>query len=167
MYSKNFKYILVDEYQDTNFIQSKWLNLLTKTHDNICCVGDDDQSIYSWRGAEIKNFLEFDKVYKNTKIIRLEENYRSTQNILNVASELISKNENRLGKELISNQNQGELVNLNCYKNGKDEAISVSKIIEDQVSKKHRLNNVAILVRAIYQTREFEERFLKLVYLIE
>ena len=162
MYSKNFKYILVDEYQDTNFIQSKWLKLLTKNHDNICCVGDDDQSIYSWRGAEIKNFLEFDKVYKNTKIIRLEENYRSTQNILNVASELISKNENRLGKELISNQNQGELVNLNCFKNGKDEAISVSKIIENQISKKHRLNNVAILVRAIYQTREFEERFLKI-----
>ena len=162
MYSKNFRYILVDEYQDTNFIQSKWLKLLTKNHDNICCVGDDDQSIYSWRGAEIKNFLEFDKVYKNTKIIRLEENYRSTQNILNVASELISKNENRLGKELISNQNQGELVNLNCFKNGKDEAISVSKIIENQISKKHRLNNVAILVRAIYQTREFEERFLKI-----
>ena len=162
MYSKNFKYILVDEYQDTNFIQSKWLKLLTKTHDNICCVGDDDQSIYSWRGAEIKNFLEFDKVYKNTKIIRLEENYRSTQNILNVASELISKNENRLGKELISNQNLGELVNLNCFKNGKDEAICVSKNIENQVSKRHRLNNVAILVRAIYQTREFEERFLKI-----
>jgi len=162
MYSKNFKYILVDEYQDTNFIQSKWLKLLTKTHYNICCVGDDDQSIYSWRGAEIKNFLEFDKVYKNTKIIRLEENYRSTQNILNVASKLISKNENRLGKELISNQNQGDLVNLNCFKNGKDEAISVSKIIENQVSKKYRLSNVAILVRAIYQTREFEERFLKI-----
>ncbi len=162
MYSKNFKYILVDEYQDTNFIQSKWLKLLTKNHDNICCVGDDDQSIYSWRGAEIKNFLEFDKVFKNTKIIRLEENYRSTQNILNVASELIKKNENRLGKELISNQNQGELINVNCFKNGKDEAISVSKIIEDQVSKKYRLNNVSILVRAIYQTREFEERFLKI-----
>ena len=90
---------MVDEYQDTNFIQSKWLKLLTKTHDNICCVGDDDQSIYSWRGAEIKNFLEFDKIYKNTKIIKLEENYRSTQNILNVASELISNNENRLGKK--------------------------------------------------------------------
>ena len=162
MYSKNFKYILVDEYQDTNFIQSKWLKLLTKNHDNICCVGDDDQSIYSWRGAEIKNFLEFDKVFKNTKIIRLEENYRSTQNILNVASELIKKNENRLGKELISNQNQGELVNVNCFKNGKDEAISVSKIIEDQISKKYRLNNGSILVRAIYQTREFEERFLKI-----
>ena len=162
MYSKNFKYILVDEYQDTNFIQSKWLKLLTKTHDNICCVGDDDQSIYSWRGAEIKNFLEFDKVYKNTKIIRLEENYRSTQTILNVASMLISKNENRLGKKLNSNQSQGELVKLNCYKNGKDEAIGVSKILENQVYKKHSLNNVAILVRAIYQTREFEERFLKI-----
>ena len=162
MYSKNFKYILVDEYQDTNFIQSKWLKLLTKTHDNICCVGDDDQSIYSWRGAEIKNFLEFDKVYKNTKIIRLEENYRSTQTILNVASMLISKNENRLGKKLNSNQSQGELVKLNCYKNGKDEAIGVSKILENRVYKKHSLNNVAILVRAIYQTREFEERFLKI-----
>ncbi len=162
MYSKNFKYILVDEYQDTNLIQSKWLKLLTKNHDNICCVGDDDQSIYSWRGAEIKNFLEFDKIYKNTKIIRLEENYRSTQNILNVASGLISNNENRLGKKLKSNQSLGELINLNCFKNGKDEAISVSKILENQISKKYRLNNAAILVRAIYQTREFEERFLKI-----
>ncbi|WP_075520939.1 ATP-dependent helicase [Candidatus Pelagibacter communis] len=162
MYSKNFKYILVDEYQDTNLIQSKWLKLLTKNHDNICCVGDDDQSIYSWRGAEIKNFLEFDKIYKNTKIIRLEENYRSTQNILNVASGLISNNENRLGKKLKSNQSLGELINLNCFKNGKDEAISVSKILENQISKKYKLNNAAILVRAIYQTREFEERFLKI-----
>ena len=162
MYSRTFKYILVDEYQDTNFIQSKWLKLLTKTHDNICCVGDDDQSIYSWRGAEIKNFLEFDKIYKNTKIIRLEENYRSTQNILNVASELISNNENRLGKKLNSNQSQGELVNLNCFKNGKDEALKISKIIENEISKKYKLNNVAILVRAIFQTREFEERFLKI-----
>ena len=106
IYSKNFKYILVDEYQDTNFIQSKWLNLLSEKNKNICCVGDDDQSIYSWRGAEIKNFLEFDKVYENTKIIRLEDNYRSTQNILNVASHLISHNENRLGKNLHSNQNE-------------------------------------------------------------
>ena len=162
MYSKTFKYILVDEYQDTNFIQSKWLKLLTKSHDNICCVGDDDQSIYSWRGAEIKNFLEFDQIYKNTKIIRLQENYRSSQNILNVASELISNNENRLGKKLNSNQKQGELVNLNCFKNGKDEAINISKILENQISKKYNLNNVAILVRAIFQTREFEERFLKI-----
>ena len=162
MYSKNFKYILVDEYQDTNFIQSKWLKLLTKSHNNICCVGDDDQSIYSWRGAEIKNFLEFDKMFTNTKIIRLEENYRSSQNILNVASELISNNENRLGKKLNSNQNQGELVNLNCFKNGKDEAIHISKTLENQISKKYKLNSVAILVRAIFQTREFEERFLKI-----
>ena len=162
MYSKTFKYILVDEYQDTNFIQSKWLKLLTKTHDNICCVGDDDQSIYSWRGAEIKNFLEFDKIYKNTKIIKLEENYRSSQNILNVASELISNNEKRLGKKLNSNQSEGELVNLNCFKNGKEEAINISKILENQISKKYNLNNVAILVRAIFQTREFEERFLKI-----
>ena len=162
MYSKNFKYILVDEYQDTNFIQSKWLKLLTKNHDNICCVGDDDQSIYSWRGAEIKNFLEFDKMFKNTKIIKLEENYRSTQNILNVASELISNNENRMGKTLNSNQSQGELINLNCFKNGKDEATGISKILENKISKKYKLNDVAILVRAIFQTREFEERFLKI-----
>ena len=162
MYSKKLKYILVDEYQDTNFIQSKWLKLLTRTHDNICCVGDDDQSIYSWRGAEIKNFLEFDKVYKNTKIIRLEENYRSTQNILSVASSLISNNDNRLGKNLKSNKEKGDLIKLNCFRNGKDEAIGVSEILEKDISKKYKLNNVAILVRAIFQTREFEERFLKI-----
>ena len=103
LYSKNFKYILVDEYQDTNHIQSKWLNHLSKFHRNICCVGDDDQSIYSWRGAEIKNFLEFNKKYENTKVIRLEENYRSTQNILSVASGLIKNNQNRVGKNLFSN----------------------------------------------------------------
>ena len=100
--NKNFKYILVDEYQDTNFIQSKWLNFLSEKNKNICCVGDDDQSIYSWRGAEIKNFLEFDQIYKNTKVIRLEQNYRSTQNILSVASNLISNNQNRVGKNLNS-----------------------------------------------------------------
>ena len=162
IYSRKFKFILVDEYQDTNFIQSKWLNLLSKKHKNICCVGDDDQSIYSWRGAEIKNFLEFDKIYKNTKIIRLEENYRSTQNILNVASELISNNEKRLGKKLISNQDQGELIKLSCYRNGKEEAIGLSEFIEKKILKNYKLNNVAILVRAIFQTREFEERFLKI-----
>jgi len=90
LYLNNFKYILVDEYQDSNYIQSKWLNLLAKKNNNICCVGDDDQSIYSWRGAEIKNFLDFSKIYKNTKIIKLEQNYRSTQNILGAASGLIS-----------------------------------------------------------------------------
>ena len=94
IYQKKFKYILVDEYQDTNFIQSEWLKYLSKENKNICCVGDDDQSIYSWRGAEIKNFLDFDKIYNNTKIIRLEKNYRSTQNILGVASKLIENNQN-------------------------------------------------------------------------
>ncbi len=161
IYSKNFKFILVDEYQDTNFIQSRWLNLLTSEENKICCVGDDDQSIYSWRGAEIKNFLDFDKVYKNTKIVRLEENYRSTQNILAVASGLISNNESRVGKNLISNKDEGSLIKLNCYRNGKDEAIGLSDIIENELNKNYSLNNVAILVRAIFQTREFEERFLK------
>ena len=161
IYSKNFKYILVDEYQDTNFVQSRWLNLLSEKNMNICCVGDDDQSIYSWRGAEIKNFLEFDQVYKNTKVIRLEENYRSTQNILSVASNLISNNENRVGKTLTSTMEDGDLIKLNCFKNGKDEAIGISDEIE-KIKKKYKLNNVAILVRAIFQTREFEERFLKI-----
>ncbi len=161
-YSRNFKYILVDEYQDTNFIQSKWLNLLSEKNKNICCVGDDDQSIYSWRGAEIKNFLEFDKTYKNTKIIRLEQNYRSSQNILSVASNLISNNQNRVGKTLISTKEEGDLVKLNCFKNGKDEAVGVSDEIEKKIKKKFSYNNVAILVRAIFQTREFEERFLKI-----
>ena len=161
IYSKNFKYILVDEYQDTNHIQSKWLNFLANHNKNICCVGDDDQSIYSWRGAEIKNFLEFDKIYKNTKIIRLEKNYRSTQNILSVASKLIENNQDRLGKKLYTNSDSGELVYLDCYINGKDEAVGVASKIEN-IMKKYSLNNIAILVRAIFQTREFEERFLKI-----
>jgi len=162
IYTNNFKYILVDEYQDTNFIQSRWLNLLSEKHRNICCVGDDDQSIYSWRGAEIKNFLEFDQIYKNTKVIRLEENYRSSQNILTVASNLISNNQNRVGKTLKSTMEEGEFVKLNCFKNGKDEAIGISDEIEKKLKKKYSFNNIAILVRAIFQTREFEERFLKI-----
>jgi len=161
LYSKNFKYILVDEYQDTNFIQSKWLNYLAKHNKNICCVGDDDQSIYSWRGAEIKNFLDFDKIYENTKIIRLEKNYRSTQNILSVASQLIKNNQSRVGKNLYTNGEEGELVSLNCFRSGKDEAIGLGDQIE-KLKKNYPLNNVAILVRAIFQTREFEERFLKI-----
>ena len=162
IYSKNFKYILVDEYQDTNFIQSKWLNILAEKNRNICCVGDDDQSIYSWRGAEIKNFLDFDKIYKETKIIRLEENYRSTQNILSVAATLISNNQNRVGKTLKSTKNKGDLVKLNCFKNGKDEAIGISDELEQNLKNKVSFNKIAILVRAIFQTREFEERFLKI-----
>ena len=161
IYSNNFKYILVDEYQDTNFIQSNWLKLLSEKNKNLCCVGDDDQSIYSWRGAEIKNFLEFDQVYENTKVIRLEQNYRSSQNILSVASNLIANNQNRVGKMLTTTMDEGDLVKLNCFKNGKDEAIGVSDEIEKKIKKKYSYNNIAILVRAIFQTREFEERFLK------
>jgi DNA helicase-2/ATP-dependent DNA helicase PcrA len=162
IYTTNFKYILVDEYQDTNFIQSKWLNVLSEKTKNLCCVGDDDQSIYSWRGAEIKNFLEFDQVYKNTKVIRLEQNYRSSQNILSVASNLIANNQNRVGKTLVSNMEEGDLIKLNCFKNGKDEAVGVSDEIEKNLQKKYSFNQIAILVRAIFQTREFEERFLKI-----
>ena len=162
IYSNNFKYILVDEYQDTNYIQSRWLHLLSGKYKNICCVGDDDQSIYSWRGAEIKNFLEFDQVYKNSKVIRLEENYRSSQNILSVASNLIANNENRVGKTLRATMDEGDLVKLNCFKNGKDEATGISDEIEKKLKKKYSFNNIAILVRAIFQTREFEERFLKI-----
>ncbi len=161
LYSKKFRFILVDEYQDTNFIQSEWLRYLSDYNKNICCVGDDDQSIYSWRGAEIKNFLEFDKVYENTKIIRLEKNYRSTQNILSVASKLIENNQNRVGKTLFTSHDDGDLVSLSCFRNVKDEATEVGSEIE-RLKKSFSLNQVAILVRAIFQTREFEERFLKI-----
>ena len=162
IYTNNFKYILVDEFQDTNFIQNKWLNLLVNEKQNICCVGDDDQSIYSWRGAEIKNFLTFDQLYKNCKIFKLEQNYRSTKNILETASALISNNSNRVGKKLWSSGSEGDLVKLNCYQTGKEEAQGISDIIEQNIKQKYSLNNVSILVRAIYQTREFEERFLKI-----
>ncbi len=161
IYNNNFKYILVDEFQDTNFIQNKWLNLLVNKNQNICCVGDDDQSIYSWRGAEIKNFLTFDTIYKDCKIFKLEQNYRSTKNILETASTLISHNTGRVEKKLWSSAQQGEKVKLNCYQTGREEAEAISDIAEKKLKNKYSLNNVAILVRAIYQTREFEERFLK------
>ena len=161
IYNNNFKYILVDEFQDTNFIQNKWLNLLVNENQNICCVGDDDQSIYSWRGAEIKNFLTFDTIYKNCKVFKLEQNYRSTKNILETASTLISNNNGRVEKKLWSAAQDGEKVKLNCYQTGREEAVAISDIAENKLKKKYSLNNVAILVRAIYQTREFEERFLK------
>src|SRR6056300_37953 len=157
IYSRNFKYILVDEYQDTNYIQSRWLNLLAEKNKNLCCVGDDDQSIYSWRGAEIKNFLEFDQIYENTKVIRLEQNYRSTQNILSVASHLISNNQNRVGKTLKTTMEEGDLINLNCYKNGKDEAVGVSDEIE-KIKKKFyeraEIKDCVAYLRIIHQHRD-------------
>jgi len=149
LYLNNFKYILVDEYQDSNYIQSKWLNLLAKKKNNICCVGDDDQSIYSWRGAEIRNFLDFSKTYKNTKIIKLEQNYRSTQNILSAASGLIAKNTDRLGKKLWTDSKDGDLVKLVCYKNGREEAIGVSDVIEKKLKKKYSLNKLRL---TLYRT---------------
>ncbi len=162
IYHANFKYILVDEYQDTNFIQNIWLNFLSSKNNNLCCVGDDDQSIYSWRGAEVKNILNFDKINKNTKVIKLEQNYRSTQNILDTASFLISHNEDRLGKKLWSENSKGSLVEINCYNNGYDEAVAIADEIEKNLSKKTSLNQIAILVRAAFQTREFEDRFIKI-----
>ena len=161
-YQNSWKYVLVDEFQDTNSPQFEIVSLLAGKHQNITVVGDDDQSIYSWRGAEIKNFLEFDQVYENTKVIRLEQNYRSSQNILSVASNLISNNQNRVGKTLITTMDEGDLVKLNCFKNGKDEAVGISDEIEKNIKQKYSYNNIAILVRAIFQTREFEERFLKI-----
>ena len=161
IYSTNFKYILVDEYQDTNFIQNKWLNLLVNEKQNICCVGDDDQSIYSWRGAEIKNFLTFDQIYKNCKVFKLEQNYRSTKNILETASTLISHNSSRVAKKLWSSgQNAYTQMLLDSRTPKKVRPVRLPTI-ENKLKKKYSLNDVSILVRAIYQTREFEERFLK------
>ena len=113
-------------------------------------------------GSRNKNFLEFDQIYENTKVIRLEENYRSTQNILSVASELISNNKKRVGKTLKTNSVNGDLIKLNCYRNGKEEAVGLSDEIEKNLKKNFSLNQITILVRAIFQTREFEERFLKI-----
>lgn len=162
IYQNNFKYILVDEFQDTNYIQNLWLQLLTSENNNICVVGDDDQSIYSWRGAEVKNILNFKKEYKDTQSIKLEQNYRSTKNILNTASSLIANNEDRLDKNIWSDLGDGEKVKVKSYYDGRNEAIGISDTIEQNLSKKYNLNNISILVRAAFQTREFEERFIKI-----
>jgi DNA helicase-2/ATP-dependent DNA helicase PcrA len=162
IYQNNFKYILVDEFQDTNYIQNLWLQLLTSENNNICVVGDDDQSIYSWRGAEVKNILNFKKEYKDTQSIKLEQNYRSTKNILNTASSLITNNEDRLDKNIWSDLGDGEKVKVKSYFDGRNEATGISDIIEQNLSKKYNLNNISILVRAAFQTREFEERFIKI-----
>ena len=161
-YQNNFKYILVDEFQDTNFIQNLWLQLLVNDNKNICVVGDDDQSIYSWRGAEVKNILNFEKNFKNTKIIKLEQNYRSTKNILSAASSLISNNDSRHPKKLWSEFSEGDKVQIQSFSDGLQEAIFISDQIEKTLIKNTKLNNIAILVRAAFQTREFEERFIRI-----
>ncbi|RZO88160.1 MAG: DNA helicase II [alpha proteobacterium HIMB114] len=162
IYKKNFKYILVDEFQDTNYVQNLWLKLLTNEKNNICVVGDDDQSIYSWRGAEVKNILEFKETFDNLETVKLEQNYRSTENILNSATSLISNNEDRLNKRIWSDLGEGEKVKIKSYFDGLSEASGVSDIIEQSLSKKFKLNSISILVRASFQTREFEERFIKI-----
>ena len=159
-YQNLFHYILVDEYQDINFIQQQWLEYLYKGHKNICCVGDDDQSIYSWRGADVTNLLEFKKNFQTPKIIRLEQNYRSTQNILECASVLIDKNKNRYGKKLWSENEIGEKITINGFWETKEEAIYTTNQIENLVQKKVDLSNIAILFRVSAHTRSFEERLI-------
>ena len=160
-YSENFKYVLVDEYQDTNTAQYQWLKFLSSANQNICCVGDDDQSIYSWRGAEIDNMLRFEKDFDNTKTTRLEENYRSTNNILKSASSLISYNEARLGKELYSDQGNGDPVYIHLVNSSRDEATFVAQEIMKLRDETPDLNNIAVLVRAVFQSREIEEALIR------
>ncbi len=160
-YSENFKYVLVDEYQDTNTAQYQWLKHLSSANHNICCVGDDDQSIYSWRGAEIDNMLRFEKDFDNTKTTRLEENYRSTNNILKSASSLISYNEARLGKELYSDQGNGDPVYIHLVNSSRDEATFVAQEIMKLRDETPDLNNIAVLVRAVFQSREIEEALIR------
>lgn len=159
-YHERFKYILVDEYQDTNIAQYLFLRLLAQGTGNICCVGDDDQSIYGWRGAEIGNILKFEKDFPGAKIIRLEQNYRSTPAILGAASALIANNASRLGKTLWTELDVGEPVCIKGLFDGKDEAIWIADQIENLQHTGLPLSNMAILVRAGYQSREFEEVFL-------
>jgi len=162
-YHRMFRYILVDEYQDTNLIQYLWLRLLAQGHHNICCVGDDDQSIYSWRGAEVENILRFEKDFPGARIIRLESNYRSTASILAAASGLIAHNEGRLGKTLRPGRHDaqtGEKVSVIGLHDSDDEARMVSQRIEALRRDGHPLGEMAILVRAGFQTRAFEERLI-------
>ena len=159
-YQSRLTHIMVDEYQDTNVAQYLWLRLLASEHKNLCCVGDDDQSIYGWRGAEVGNILRFESDYPGAKTVRLEENYRSTGHILAAASSLISKNENRLGKTLYTSIDDGEKLLVSGYWDGQDEARHVASRIEGKLKDGFDLNQIAVLVRAGFQTREFEERFL-------
>jgi len=160
--SGRFQYILVDEYQDTNVAQYLWLRLLAAGHRNICCVGDDDQSIYGWRGAEIGNILKFEKDFPGATVVRLERNYRSTGSILGAASGLIANNNSRLGKTLWTEGEAGDKVRIRSLWDGDEEARFVGEEVETLQRAKSSLSNMAILVRAGFQTRAFEERFLTL-----
>jgi DNA helicase-2/ATP-dependent DNA helicase PcrA len=159
-YRDRFKYILVDEYQDTNSGQYEWLKLLAEPRRNLCCVGDDDQSIYSWRGAEVANILKFEKDFPGAKIVRLEQNYRSTSHILSAADGVIANNAGRLGKTLWTDAGEGEKVRVIGVWDGPEEARRVGEEIEGMQARGQPLSQMAILVRAQFQTREFEERFI-------
>ena len=161
-YQRRFKYMLVDEYQDTNVAQYLWLRLLAQGHRNICCVGDDDQSIYGWRGAEVDNILRFEHDFPGARVIRLEQNYRSTPHILGAASGLIAKNEGRLGKTLHTEIPEGERIVVRGHWDGDEEARTIGDDIEGLQRKGARLNDMAILVRASFQMRAFEDRFVTL-----
>jgi DNA helicase II / ATP-dependent DNA helicase PcrA len=161
-YQAKFKYILVDEYQDTNAVQYLWLRLLAQARKNICCVGDDDQSIYSWRGAEVANILRFEKDFPGAKIIKLEQNYRSTPHILAAASGLIDANAGRLGKTLWTELDAGEKVRIIGVWDGPEEARRIGEEIEALQYKQVSLSDIAILVRAQFQTRELEDRFISI-----
>ncbi|MGB1077142.1 MAG: ATP-dependent helicase, partial [Bdellovibrionales bacterium] len=160
-YHRRFRYIMVDEYQDTNTAQYLWLRLLAQGTGNICCVGDDDQSIYGWRGAEVGNILKFEQDFPGAKVVRLEQNYRSTGHILNAANGVISYNQGRLGKTLRSVQEDGEKVRLRGVWDGQAEARWITEEIEQLHRKQHTLSEIAILVRASFQMREFEEQFIQ------
>jgi DNA helicase-2/ATP-dependent DNA helicase PcrA len=159
-YRERFRYILVDEYQDTNASQYEWLKLLAEPRRNLCCVGDDDQSIYSWRGAEVANILKFEKDFPGAKVIRLEQNYRSTSHILAAADGLIANNAGRLGKTLWTEAGDGEKVRVIGVWDGPEEARRIGDEIEGMQARGRPLSDIAILVRAQFQTREFEERFI-------
>jgi DNA helicase-2/ATP-dependent DNA helicase PcrA len=161
-YSERFRFILVDEFQDTNVAQYMWLRMLALSHKNLCCVGDDDQSIYGWRGAEVTNILKFEQDYPGTKTIRLERNYRSTTPILKAASALIAHNKNRLGKTLWTESNDGAPIRIKSVWDDAEEARFVGEEIETFQRDKIPLSDMAVLVRAGFQTRSFEERFITL-----
>jgi len=161
-YRQRFRYIMVDEYQDTNQVQYLWLRLLAQEHKNICVVGDDDQSIYSWRGAEVANILKFEKDFPGARVIRLEQNYRSTPQILAAASGLIGENSQRLGKTLWTELNHGDKVRVIGVWDGPEEARRIGDEIERLEREGAYLNQIAILVRAQFQTRELEDRFIQI-----
>jgi DNA helicase II / ATP-dependent DNA helicase PcrA len=161
-YRRRFRYILVDEYQDTNVVQYLWLRLLAQANGNLCCVGDDDQSIYAWRGADVENILRFERDFPGAQVIRLERNYRSGGHILAVASGLIAHNRGRLGKTLFTDKPLGERPKVTEASDGQEEARLIGDEIEAAQHKGASLDEIAILVRASFQMREFEERFIAL-----